>query len=183
MSASGPIGNATKRDDPLDRTELPEQKKKKVTGTVSGPPVHIRKPPTGLEPVTSPLPRVCSTTELRWRLDSSSGHGAHPVNDSRRKTASGKEAEIRKCSAISEDRKRTIGMAPKGPRPIFRGRPPSAIQIRNSDPTAGRPPIGTPDQWPNRLIHPYGHPGVAGTIRPRHSDRPPEWRSAGRDPD
>merc|ERR1712091_711446 len=27
----------------------------------------LGKPPTGLEPVTSPLPRVCSTTELRWR--------------------------------------------------------------------------------------------------------------------
>src|SRR5690606_25998067 len=30
------------------------------------PPRQLQEPPTGLEPVTSPLPRVCSTTELRW---------------------------------------------------------------------------------------------------------------------
>ena len=35
----------------------------------------LGKPPTGLEPVTSPLPRVCSTTELRWRSRLLSGEG------------------------------------------------------------------------------------------------------------
>ena len=37
------------------------------------------EPPTGIEPVTSPLPRVCSTTELRWHKDAmSSGSGRCP---------------------------------------------------------------------------------------------------------
>ena len=40
------------------------------------------KPPTGLEPVTSPLPRVCSTTELRWQVANAIG-GIEPRNRSR----------------------------------------------------------------------------------------------------
>ena len=31
-------------------------------------PSLLPKPPMGLEPMTSPLPRECSTTELRWRV-------------------------------------------------------------------------------------------------------------------
>ena len=32
----------------------------------AAPSTTLRKPPKGIEPSTSPLPRVCSTTELRW---------------------------------------------------------------------------------------------------------------------
>ena len=38
--------------------------------TTKGPSTNVlkgtEKPPKGLEPLTSPLPRECSTTELRW---------------------------------------------------------------------------------------------------------------------
>ncbi len=37
------------------------------------------KPPMGLEPMTSPLPRECSTTELRWHAASCRGTNTGPA--------------------------------------------------------------------------------------------------------
>ncbi len=57
-------GRGVRADRPGTRERTPLTRPEALIAIARSP--LRREPPMGLEPTTSPLPRVCSTTELRW---------------------------------------------------------------------------------------------------------------------